>query len=73
MGSHALLQGVFLTQGLNPSLLHLLHWQVRSYLPAPLGMPSGFSGTGFQNKKTVNAKAGFLYFDRVYILPATYL
>ena len=25
MGFHALLQGIFLTQGLNPSLLHLLH------------------------------------------------
>ena len=23
---HALLQGIFLTQGLNLSLLHLLHW-----------------------------------------------
>ena len=26
MGCHFLLQGIFLTQGLNPSLLHLLHW-----------------------------------------------
>ena len=25
-GSHFLLQGIFLTQGLNPCLLHLLHW-----------------------------------------------
>ena len=24
---HALLQGIFLAQGLNPHLLHLLHWQ----------------------------------------------
>ena len=24
---HALLQGIFLTQGSNPSLLGLLHWQ----------------------------------------------
>ena len=31
MGSHFLLQGVFLTQGLNPHLLHL-NWQV-NYLP----------------------------------------
>ena len=27
---HALLQGIFPTQGLNPCLLHLLHWQAGS-------------------------------------------
>ena len=27
MGCHFLLQGIFLTQGLNPSLLRLPHWQ----------------------------------------------
>ena len=27
-GCHALLQGIFPTQGLNPHLLHLLHWYV---------------------------------------------
>ena len=27
---HALLQGIFLTQGLNPHLLHLLQWQAGS-------------------------------------------
>ena len=27
---HTLLQGIFLTQELNLSLLHLLHWQVGS-------------------------------------------
>ena len=32
-GCHFLLQGIFLTQGSNPCLLHLLHWQVDS-LPA---------------------------------------
>ena len=26
---HALLQGIFPTQGLNPCLLHFLHWQAR--------------------------------------------
>ena len=30
VGCHFQLQGVFLTQGLNPRLLHLLHWQVDS-------------------------------------------
>ena len=30
VGCHALLQGIFPTQGSNPCLLHLLHWQVGS-------------------------------------------
>ena len=30
MGCHALLQGIFQTQGSNPRLLHLLHWQAGS-------------------------------------------
>ena len=30
VGCHALLQGIFLTQGSNPCLLFLLHWQVGS-------------------------------------------
>ena len=30
VGCHALLQGIFLIQGSNPDLLHLLHWQVKS-------------------------------------------
>ena len=36
VGCHALLQRIFLTQGSNPHLLHLLHWQVGSL---PLGPP----------------------------------
>ena len=37
VGCHALLQGIFLTQGLNPRLLHLLHWQAGSLPLAPPG------------------------------------
>ena len=36
-GCHALLQGIFWTQGSNLCLLHLLHWQVGSILLATLG------------------------------------
>ena len=36
VGCHALLQGIFLTQGSNLSLSRLLHWQVDSLPPAPL-------------------------------------
>ena len=36
-GLHFLLQGIFLTQGLNPCLLHVLHWQVDSSPLSHLG------------------------------------
>ena len=38
-GCHFLLQGIFLTQGLNPQLLCLLHWQVNAFPLAPAGKP----------------------------------
>ena len=38
-GCHALLQGIFPTQGLNSRLLHHLHWRVGSLPLAPLGKP----------------------------------
>ena len=37
MGCHALLQGIFPTQGLNPPLLLLLHWQAGSLPLVPPG------------------------------------
>ena len=40
VGSHVLLQGIFPTQGLNPSLLHLLHWQADSLPLSHLESPS---------------------------------
>ena len=39
MGCHALLQGVFLTQGQNLHLSRLLHWQAGSLPPVPPGKP----------------------------------
>ena len=36
---HALPEGIFQTQGLNPHLLHLLHWQVGSLPLVPPGKP----------------------------------
>ena len=39
VGCHALLQGIFLTQGSDPCLLCLLHWQVGSLSLAPPGKP----------------------------------
>ena len=37
VGCHFLLQGIFLTEGSNPYLLHLLHWQADSLPLAPPG------------------------------------
>ena len=37
VGCHALLQGIFLSQGSNPQLFCLLHWQAGSLLLAPPG------------------------------------
>ena len=44
MGCHFLLQGIFPTQGWNPCLLRLLHWQASSSPPAPPGNPREASG-----------------------------
>ena len=44
VGCHALLQGIFPTQGSNPCLRHLLHWQVDSLPPAPPGKPRMWIG-----------------------------
>ena len=43
MGYHALLQGIFLTQGSNPCLLSCLHWQAGSLPTAPPGKPCIYS------------------------------
>ena len=39
MGCCFLLQGIFLTQGSNPRILHLLHWQADSLPLSHLGSP----------------------------------
>ena len=39
VGCHALLQGIFLTQGSNPRFLYLWHWQVDSLPLYHLGSP----------------------------------
>ena len=46
MSCHFLLQGTFLTQGSNPYLLPLLHWQADSLPLHRLGSP-GFLNTGY--------------------------
>ena len=43
-GCYFLLQGIFLTQGLNPHLLYLLHWQMGSSPPHHQGSPTVCEG-----------------------------
>ena len=43
-GCHFPLQGIFPTQGLNPCLLHLLHWQAGALPPGHLGNPLKVDG-----------------------------
>ena len=55
VGCHALLQGIFLTQGLNLRLLCLLHWQVGS-LASEATQPV-LAGLGYENPNLPDAKA----------------
>ena len=48
VGCHVLLQGIFPTQGWNPRLLHLLHWQVGSLSLLASGK-SSYSNSGLFN------------------------
>ena len=43
MGSHFLLEGILLTQGLNPCLLHLLNWQADSLLLCAQGITKNWT------------------------------
>ena len=42
MGCQFTLQGIFPTQGLNPHLLCLLHWQAGSFTTEPPGRPTAY-------------------------------
>ena len=59
VGCHALLQGIFLTQGLN---LHLLHWQMGSLPPVPPGKPHKESPTMRLGVKQTSLKQTFKQF-----------
>ena len=54
VGCHALLQGIFLTQGSNPPPLCLLHWQAGSLPLAPLGSPIPYTGSLSQTLKCIH-------------------
>ena len=58
VGCHFLLQGIFLTQGLNPHLLRLLPWQADSFTTEPPRQPRLKHGS----KKCSRPRWLFLYF-----------
>ena len=49
VGCHALLQGVFPTQGSNPRVSRLLHWKAGSLALVPLGSPLPTHSTPWQS------------------------
>ena len=48
----SLLQGIFQTQGSNPDLLHLLHWQTGSLPLVPPRKPEGLSLSLYEKRET---------------------
>ena len=61
VGFHFLLQGIFPTWGLNPRLLHLLHWQAGSL---PLAPPGNTLTPHCPNKADSNCN----FFKLIYLL-----
>ena len=53
VGSHFLLQGIFLTQGLDLCVLHLLHWQADSLPLSHLGCPENTQQSQIKNIFTI--------------------
>ena len=53
VGCHFLLQGIFLTQGSSPHLLHFLHWQEGSLRLCHLEAPVVFHLSTFKDYTSV--------------------
>ena len=60
-GFRAFLQGIFPTQGSNPHLLRLLHWQVGSLPLAPSWKPRLVWGFGKTNKSCYRSPSFIIY------------
>ena len=61
MGCHALLQGIFPTQGSKPRLLCLLQWQMGSLPPVPPGKPHLHEAYFTWGRLTVNGRNELIY------------
>ena len=60
VGSHFLLPGIFPTQGLNPHLLCLLHWQADSLPLCHMGSPNNWISICKKFKKAFQAQVSYL-------------
>ena len=60
--SHALLHGIVPTQGSNPHLLHLLHWQAGSLPLAPPQNPEHTGSDGLVKNLTFLKTPKILFF-----------
>ena len=58
VGCHFLLQGIFPSQGSNPGILHLLHWQVGSLPLLPPGIRHREAGHGHTTKIQTQVSVG---------------
>ena len=70
-GCHFLLQGIFLTQGSNPGLLCLLHWQADSLLLVPPGKPYIYMHmciNFLRTQRFLNSPANFSILDSIKML-----
>ena len=62
VGCYFLLQGIFLTQGLNPGLLHLLPWQTDS-------LPLSHRGSSFKKSREHIAFSSRAFLPQGRVLP----
>ena len=73
MGCHILLQGNFLTQGLDPCLLRLLPWHVDSLPLSPLGSPGVSEGLQLFLPSATQAQELGVYMTELLVSPASSL
>ena len=67
VGFNFLLQGIFLTQGSNLCLLHLLHWQVDCLPLVPPGKPSHHLYMAYQKDNICNMLSDTIIFSIFYL------
>ena len=74
VGCHALLQGIFPTQGSNSRLLCLLHWQAGSLPLTPPGKPKVFHilPWDLESDYSLGASGTHYYIPRLTILPESF-
>ena len=72
-GCHFLLQEIFLTQGLNPCLLCLLHWRVDSLLAEPPGKQIHYWSLHSVDYYTAPRMSNLHLFKIIWVNPTNYV